>query len=102
MKFRNGESKYILKQILKKYLPENLFKRPKQGFAVPIYSWLHDDLLDLVKEHLSPEALRSQNYIDPETATKTVTKFQREKGSIAVDRIWLLLVFMMWRQRYGM
>ena len=73
MKFRNGESKYILKQILKKYLPENLFKRPKQGFAVPIYSWLHDDLLDLVKEHLSPEALRSQNYIDPETATKTVT-----------------------------
>lgn len=102
MKFRNGESKYILKQILKKYLPENLFKRPKQGFAVPIYSWLHDDLLDLVRKHLNPDALHSQNYIDPDTAARTVAEFQRGKGSIAVDRIWLLLVFMMWRQRYGL
>jgi len=100
MKYRNGETKYILKQILKRYLPEDLFMRPKQGFAVPIYTWLHDDLIDLVSEHLNPDALRAQTYLDPTPVMDTVSEFQTKRGSVAVDRIWLLLVFMMWRQHY--
>ena len=101
MKYRNGEPKYILKELLKRYLPEELFKRPKQGFAIPIYSWLHDDLMDLVGAYLNPDSLRSQSDIDPEAVKKTVYEFRQKKGSIAVDRIWLLLVFMMWRKRYA-
>lgn len=102
MKYHNGETKYILKQLLKRYLPENLFMRPKQGFAVPIYSWLHDDLMDMVHGCLNRDALRAQTYLDPVLVENTVSEFERGKGSIAVDRIWLLLVFMMWRERYGM
>ncbi|MFA5655043.1 MAG: asparagine synthase (glutamine-hydrolyzing) [Desulfomonilia bacterium] len=102
MKYHNGETKYILKQLLKRYLPENLFMRSKQGFAVPIYSWLHDDLMDMVHGCLNRDALRAQTYLDPVLIENTVSEFERGKGSIAVDRIWLLLVFMMWRERYGM
>lgn len=102
MKYRNGETKYILKKLLKRYLPEDLFTRPKQGFAVPIYTWLHDDLMEMVDEYLNPDILRTQTYLDPVLVTDTVTEFRMKKGSIAVDRIWLLLVFMMWEQRYDM
>jgi asparagine synthase (glutamine-hydrolysing) len=100
MKYRNGQTKYILKKLLKRYLPEDLFMRPKQGFAVPIYTWLHDDLMEMVKEYLNPDSLREQNYVDPAIVQDTISEFQKNRGSIAVDRIWLLLVFMMWRQHY--
>lgn len=100
MKYRNGEPKYILKKILKRYLPEDLFARPKQGFAVPIYSWLHDDLKGLVRKYLNPDSLSSQNDLDPDMVMETVCRFKEKNGSIAVDRIWLLLVFMMWKEKY--
>jgi asparagine synthase (glutamine-hydrolysing) len=101
LKRSGGEMKYILKRLLARYLPEELFMRPKQGFAVPVYSWLHDDLMDLVNEYLNPDALRQQTLFDPGAVLKTVNEFIQKKGSVAVDRVWLLLVFMMWKRRYG-
>ena len=92
--------KYLLRKLLARYLPENLFVRPKQGFSVPIYTWLHDGLMGLVDEYLSPDALSGQTEIDSNVVLKTVAEFRAAKGSVAVDRIWLLLVFMMWRKRY--
>ncbi len=100
-KYRNGETKYILRQVLKRYLPASLFTRPKQGFAVPIYTWLHDELMGLMEEYLNPDELKAQNELDPALVLKTVSMFKGQKGSVAVDRLWLLLVFMMWRKRYG-
>lgn len=102
MKYKDRTMKYILKKLLGRYLPTELFDRPKQGFAVPIYSWLHDDLMELVEMHLNPDTLRNQNYIDPNLVEKTITEFRTKNGSIAVDRIWLLLVFMMWKEKYSM
>jgi asparagine synthase (glutamine-hydrolysing) len=99
-KYSHGRTKYILNRLLQKYLPDHLFNRPKQGFAVPIYSWLHDDLMDLVDTYLSPGALAGQGEMDPGAAGKTIAEFRKKNGSVAVDRIWLLLVFMMWRRRY--
>jgi asparagine synthase (glutamine-hydrolysing) len=99
-KYRQGQMKYLLRKLLARYLPENFFVRPKQGFAVPIYSWLHDDLMSLVEEYLNPDALSEQTEIDSNVVLKTVAEFRAAKGSVAIDRIWLLLVFMMWRKRY--
>lgn len=102
LKYRGGTMKYLLKRILARYLPPELFQRPKQGFAVPIYSWLHDDLMGLVDTYLNPDTLKRQTVLDPGPVEKTVAAFKNKNGSIAVDRIWLLLVFMMWRERYGL
>jgi asparagine synthase (glutamine-hydrolysing) len=98
--YRRGSMKHILKKILSRHLPEKLFDRPKQGFAVPVYTWLHDDLLHLVDEYLNPDAMRSQTEIDPGPILDTVGLFKAGKGSMAVDRVWLALVYMMWRRMY--
>jgi len=100
MKYKGGTMKYILKKLLGRYLPEHMFSRPKQGFAVPIYTWLHNDLMNMVNTYLNPDVLRAQNYIDPAIVDKTVNDFKSKNGSFSVDRIWLLLVFMMWKEKY--
>jgi asparagine synthase (glutamine-hydrolysing) len=100
LKYRRGSMKYLLRKLLSRYLPDRLFERPKQGFAVPIYSWLHEDLMHLVDQYLNPDVLAGQNEIDPDIVLRTVSSFKSRNGSVAVDRIWLLLVFMMWRKRY--
>jgi len=99
-KYRNKQMKYLLKKLLARYIPDEMFARPKQGFAVPIYTWLHNDLMELITTHLNPDVLKTQNWIDPCIVDKTVQEFMSKRGSIAVDRIWLLLVFMMWKHRY--
>ena len=42
-KIKNNTGKYILKEILKKYIPREMYERPKAGFATPINEWvIHD------------------------------------------------------------
>ena len=46
----NGETKYILRKILKKYMPIEIINRPKQGFTPPINEWLNGFLKDEIFE----------------------------------------------------
>ena len=46
MKLRSGQSKWILRQVLKRYVPERLTHRPKSGFDPPLGEWLRGSLRD--------------------------------------------------------
>lgn len=61
-KIRTGQSKWLLKQLLYKYVPQHLLNRPKQGFGVPIEYWLRGPLRDWAEDLLSYKKLASSGF----------------------------------------
>src|ERR1700738_5506887 len=64
VKVRGGQGKWLLRRVLRRYLPEALFERPKQGFNVPIGAWLIGPLREWAGGLLDGSRLRRDGYLD--------------------------------------
>ncbi len=99
MKVRAGETKHPLRKILYRLVPRELLDRPKMGFGIPVNRWLRRELRPLLDEYLGEERVRREGFLLPGGVSRIV----REHLSGARDnqyRLWALLVFAMWRERY--
>jgi asparagine synthase (glutamine-hydrolysing) len=98
-KYHNGQKKYILKQIVHKYIPRQMMERPKMGFGIPIEAWLGNELKDLVQEYLSEKSLEKHGLFNIREVQKILAAFfngRKEKHL----KIWYLLMFQMWYQKW--
>jgi asparagine synthase (glutamine-hydrolysing) len=96
-------TKHLLRKVLYKYVPRELIERPKQGFAIPLSSWLRGDLAPLIDEYLSPSRVRAGGLLDPDAVGRAVANFRAggpANDRLDVQKVWLLLAFEMWRSRW--
>jgi len=98
-KYHEGEKKYILKQIVHRYVPREIMERPKMGFGIPVAAWMSNELKDLVMEHLSEERLRAHGLFHVAAVQKLVAEFYRGRTEKYL-KIWYLLMFQMWYKRW--
>ncbi|HEU4780032.1 MAG TPA: asparagine synthase (glutamine-hydrolyzing) [Steroidobacteraceae bacterium] len=64
MKIRDGKGKWLLRQLLDKYVPRELFERPKTGFGIPIDYWLRGPLREWAAELLNPARLTAEGFFN--------------------------------------
>jgi asparagine synthase (glutamine-hydrolysing) len=99
LKYRNGEGKYILKKLLARYVPSELFERPKMGFAVPIDKWFRNELKELLLDYLSPERVKREGLFDHNIVEQKIQEHLSGKINHQY-RIWALLMWEMWREKW--
>ncbi len=95
MKLRDGGGKWLLKQLLHRYVPAEIVERPKMGFGVPIGDWLASSLRDWGESLLDPGMLDQQGYLNTAAIRQTwdqhVTGRQDSGGPL-----WTVLMFQHW------
>lgn len=97
LKLRHGKGKWILREILKSYVPESLFERPKMGFGVPIDTWLRTDLKDWAHSLLYSNSLEEFG-IEKKAIDSIWQKHQAGTHNYQY-KLWCLLMFQQWRQK---
>lgn len=99
IKKRNGVNKWILKEILKEYLPNDLIYRTKWGFSIPLSQWLKNELNYLMK-YLDEEELEKTGLFNPRFVRDLVTRFNNGEDYL-YNRIWTLIIIQRFLKSQG-
>lgn len=64
LKIRGATTKYLLRRLAARYLPEELINQPKRGFEVPLKQWVDTELKDIIFSYLQSEDSYASHYIE--------------------------------------
>ena len=97
-KFRNGQNKWPLKQILNKYVPKELAERPKMGFSIPLEQWLKGPLKEWAEDLISEQRLTSDNIFNYRVIREKWNEHLSGKRDNS-QSIWTILMFQSWNKK---
>lgn len=99
MKIRNGQGKWLLRQVLYRHVPKELIERPKTGFGVPIGDWLRGPLREWAAALLDPVRLRREGWFNPDRVGRCWEEHLSGRGNWQ-HQLWAVLMFQTWYQRW--
>lgn len=103
VKIQPGYTKSIMKNLLKRYLPDSLVDLPKKGFNAPLFDWFSSEIDKMFDTYLSPDLIKETNIFNTDIIQAEVTKyhyFKAKKMPSNMERIWRMLSFMLWWDKY--
>jgi asparagine synthase (glutamine-hydrolysing) len=98
MLLRGGETKWLLRRVLDRYVPPALVERPKMGFGVPLASWLRGELRDWAEDLLDPQRMGG-GLLDVGAVRSMWREHVSGRRNWAYG-LWTLLMFEAWRRRW--
>jgi asparagine synthase (glutamine-hydrolysing) len=100
-RIRDGQGKWILRQVLYRYVPPALISRPKMGFAVPIHAWLRGPLRDWAESLLDEKRLRREGLLNADPIRRAwASHLTGERNE--QHRLWTILMLQAWRERWAL
>ena len=99
IKIKNGNVKDILKKAVKPLLPEDIAKRPKEGFVLPVYDWMAERLKNYSMDVLSEKRLKRHGFLNIEAVRDILQDYHSGNRSNA-GKVWNLMMFQVWQEKY--
>jgi asparagine synthase (glutamine-hydrolysing) len=98
LKIREKRGKWILRQVLSKYVPEHFFDRPKSGFTVPVKEWLAGPLKEWAYDYINPDKLAIEGIFNSKIVEKKWHEHQSGQRNWSYV-LWTILMFQTWNER---
>jgi len=99
LKYHNGTTKYLLKNIAHKYIPKSILDRPKVGFSIPMHEWLTTDLKEYLYHYINEKQFAKHGLLNVEKAMSIREEFIAGVAGRETPT-WLLIMFQMWWERW--
>ncbi len=99
LRLEDGQGKRILRRLLARHVPPALFDRPKQGFSVPLASWLRGPLRPWMEDMLASARLREQGILDAARVERRVRQHLSGRYDWSYS-LWGLLMLQSWHERW--
>lgn len=101
LKLRGWETKAILRDTVRRYLPRTTLRKRKQGFSVPLREWLRGSLYEMVCDYLSPaNGHLPPGVFDHVTISRLISEHHNGEAD-HTSMIWLLLNYAAWNNLYN-
>jgi asparagine synthase (glutamine-hydrolysing) len=100
MKLRQGQGKWILRQVMQRYLPDTLMNRPKMGFGVPMDHWLRGDLKEWAADYLSAAACGRYGVVQGD-AVERLWRAHQKGQALHHHQLWSVLMLHSWMDAQG-
>jgi asparagine synthase (glutamine-hydrolysing) len=98
-KIKGSTTKYILRQLAKKYLPEQLINQPKRGFEIPLKNWVHHELKDIIHDYVGSTSALNRQFVKEDfvlSLLNNTTKIPAEKRA---KILWTLFSMEVWYKK---
>jgi len=99
LKYKDNTPKYLLKQIVHKYIPKEIIDKPKKGFSIPIKEWYDTRLKDYFMDNLSQEAIEEVGILDFMFVKEILQRYENGE-TFLIKNIWFIFIFQQWAKRW--
>jgi asparagine synthase (glutamine-hydrolysing) len=100
LNYGNKTTKYYLKKIAHKYVPEQMLNRPKMGFTPPLAGWMNGPLKEYVMQYMNKDLIESQGLLNYTVIDRIKRDFYELNYFKASKKIWNILMFQMWFDKW--
>jgi len=98
-KIRGGTTKYLLRQLAKKYLPSNLLDQPKRGFEIPLKNWIDRQLKDMINDYLRPSNAFCHQVVNKNFTWSLLDGKQKIPAEKRAKILWMLFCMEVWHRK---
>jgi asparagine synthase (glutamine-hydrolysing) len=100
LKMSLTKTKVLLKRALRGIVPDEILRRPKKGFGIPVAAWIRGPLRPLFEESLSEKALLEGGIFDP-VAVRALLQTHLQGRADLRKPLWTLLMFQLWQRQHA-
>jgi len=99
LKIRNLTKKYIFQKMAARLLPEEILRKEKRGFSIPLTFWMRNELNDFVSQRLAPDRTETLGYFSPTAVSRLLEEHFSGRANHE-NKIWALVIFCAWHDLY--